>query len=134
MKATWHWALALAAAVAGYVGWGWQGLVLALTVVMFWMLLEFNRTLRVMRNAASRPKGAIDSAVMFNSKLQRGMLLSQVMQISGSFGVAPTNEPLASVTKAGSAESYSWTDNSGASVHVQLSDGKVTAWTLQRGA
>ena len=60
------WGLALAALVAGYVGWGWPGLVLAVTVLVFWLLLEFSRALRVMRMAAGRPKGVVDSAVMLH--------------------------------------------------------------------
>jgi hypothetical protein len=40
------WVLAGLAFVAGWVGWGWRGLVLALTVVVFWMLLQFSRTMR----------------------------------------------------------------------------------------
>jgi hypothetical protein len=43
------WALAVAAVAAGYVGYGWPGVVLAVTVVVFWLLLQFSRALRVMR-------------------------------------------------------------------------------------
>ena len=49
MSAALGWALALAALVAGYVGYGWPGVVLALSVVVFWMLLQFSRALRAMR-------------------------------------------------------------------------------------
>ncbi len=131
MKAYLPWAFGLAAIAAGTIGWGWPGVALALTVVVFWLLLQFNRALRVMRNAAGRPKGHVDSAVMLHSKLQIGLRLAQVMQLSGSFGVA---QAAASDAGAASNESYGWTDTSGASVTVQFRDGKVSAWTLQRGA
>ena len=131
MKAVWPWLLGLAAAVAGYASWGWPGVALAMTVVVFWLLLQFNRALRVMRQASSRPKGQVDSAVMLHAKLQLGMRLAQVMQLSRSFGEA---QAAPSADSTGAEESYLWTDNGGARVTVQLRNGKVSAWTLQRDA
>ena len=63
----------LAALAAGYVGYGWPGVVLALTVVVFWLLLQFSRALRTLRNAASGPVGQVASAVMLHSRLKAGM-------------------------------------------------------------
>ena len=43
------WGLAAAAVAVGYAGYGWPGVVLALGVVVFWLLLQFNRALRALR-------------------------------------------------------------------------------------
>jgi hypothetical protein len=55
------WGLAVLAVAAGWLGWGWRGVVLAVTVVVFWLLLQFSRTLRVLRAAGQRPVGTIDT-------------------------------------------------------------------------
>jgi hypothetical protein len=121
------WGLALAALVAGYVGWGWPGLVLAVTVLVFWLLLQFSRALRVMRLAAGRPKGSVDSAVMLQARLQKGMRLAQVMRLTGSFGLVHSPE-------ADGKESFQWADTSGSTVTVHLDQGRVSTWTLKRSA
>ena len=84
MNAAIGWALAVAAIAAGYVGYGWPGVLMALSVVVFWLLLQFNRALRLMRAAASRPMGHVTSALMLQTKLQPGMLLA----VSGVYLVA----------------------------------------------
>ena len=121
------WALAVAAIAAGSVGYGWPGVVLAITVIVFWLLLQFSRALRVMRAAAGRPMGHVNSAVMLQSRLHDGMLLAQVMKLTGSFGVRRSEvgvEP----------EVFAWADSSGDEVVVELRGGKVRGWRLQRGA
>ncbi|MFM7703598.1 MAG: hypothetical protein ACKO6D_01535, partial [Rubrivivax sp.] len=62
------WALAAGALATGWLSYGWAGLVLAVTCIVFWLLLQFSRAMRVMRMAASRPVGTVDSAVMLHSK------------------------------------------------------------------
>ncbi len=127
------WALAVAAVVVGYVGYGWPGVVLAITVVVFWMLLQFSRALRVMRAAAGSPVGRVPSAVMLQSQLHAGMTLVQVMKLTGSLGqvravVASGTEP------DGDEEVFAWRDEGGDEVVVELRGGKLSAWKLQRVA
>ncbi len=119
------WALAVAAVAAGYAGWGWRGVVLAVTVIVFWMLLQFSRALRVMRAASGRPVGWVPSAVMLNSKLGRGMRLAQVMTLTGSFG-RRLGEP------AGAVERFAWRDEAGDEVRLQLDNGRLVHWELVR--
>jgi len=121
------WGLAVAAVAAGYVGYGWPGVVLAITVIVFWLLLQFSRALRVMRAAAGRPVGHVASAVMLQSRLHDGMLLAQVMKLTGSFGVRRSEV-------GGEPEVFAWADSSGDEVVVELRGGKVRGWRLQRGA
>lgn len=122
MNAMLGWALAVLALVAGYVGYGWRGLVLALTVVVFWMLLQFSRALRAMRDAAGRPVGRVDSAVMLHASMRTGMRLVDIMKLTRSLGQALSQDP----------EVYVWTDYGGDSVRVELRGGQVSVWALQR--
>lgn len=122
MSAAWGWTLAVLAVAAGYVGYGWQGVVLAVTVVVFWLLLQFSRALRVMQAAAKRPVGQVASTVMLQSRLHKGMTLAHILKLTGSFGHKRGTEP----------ESYAWADEGGDEVVVLLHGGKLTDWRLQR--
>ncbi len=126
MSATLGWALALSALVAGYVGYGWPGVVLALSVVVFWMLLQFSRALRAMRKAAGRPVGRVDNAVMLHARLRTGLRLVDVMKLTRSLG-QPAND-----SDRPEPEVFVWTDEAGDSVRVELRAGQVSAWVLQR--
>ncbi len=123
MNAKLGWGLALAAFVAGYVGYGWRGVALALTAVAFWLLLQFSRSLRVLRDAAGRPVGSIDSAVMLHAKLQEGMRLPQILKLTRSLGRKLADEP---------DETFDWTDAGGDSVEARLREGRLATWALRR--
>jgi len=124
LNAVLGWALAVAAVAAGYVGMGWQGVVLAITVVVFWLLLQFSRALRVMRQAAERPVGAIDNAVMLHARLQSGMRLMQVLALTRSLGKKLADDP----------ETFVWHDEAGDAVRVVLQHGRVAELHLERAA
>ena len=123
------WALALAAVVAGFLSYGWKGLVLAITVVVFWLLLQFSRALRTLRDAARAPVGTVANAVMLHSRLAAGMRLPDVLRLTGSLGRradVAESQPL--------DETWAWADAAGDEVHVLLRDGRVRSWQLQRTA
>ncbi len=120
------WGLAAAALVAGWFAYGWQGLVLAATAIVFWLLLQFSRALRVLRKAGSGPLGRVASAVMLHSRLREGMTLAQVLALTGSLGERV--DPPA----AGAEESWRWRDAGDANVTVHLSGGRTRHWALQR--
>ncbi len=115
-------ALALAALVLGGVLYGWKGVILALTAVVFWLLMQFTRLMRVMRMATSSPVGHVDSAVMLNAKLKPGMKLVDVLPLTLSLGRKTADAP----------ETYVWADQGGVSVEVVLEGGRVARWTLSR--
>ena len=119
-------ALMAAALLAGWFSYGWQGLVLAITAIVFWLLLEFSRALRAMRKAGAAPVGRVGSAVMLNSRLRTGLTLVQVLALSGSLGERV--EPPAD----GADESWRWRDDGGATVTVHLRGGRSTHWILAR--
>jgi hypothetical protein len=118
------WGLAAAGMAAGWIGWGWRGLVLGLSVVVFWLLLQFSRSLRVLRNAGSAPIGHVDSAVMLHSRLQHGMSLMQVLHLTRSLGRKLGDEP----------ETWAWSDAGGAAVELVLQRGRLVSWRLTRDA
>lgn len=120
--ATIGWALAVAAIAVGYVGYGWRGVLLAITVVVFWLLLQFSRALRVMRLAAQAPVGQVPSAVMLHAKLQPGMPLMAVIKLTRSLGRKVRDEP----------ETFAWRDESGAEVEIEFAGGRCKVWRLTR--
>lgn len=122
MNAAVGWALAGAALVAGWFGWGWRGVVLALTMIVFWLLLQFSRSLRVLRMAAQSPVGHVDSAVMLNAKVHAGMRLPQVIALTRSLGRQVSETP----------ETWAWTDAGGDRVELEFDNGRCTRWRLVR--
>ncbi len=118
------WALAAVAVVAGYVGYGRPGLVLAVSVVVFWLLLQFNRAVRVMRRAADRPVAHIENAVMLQSQLQPGMRLLQIVTLTRSLGQKVADDP----------ETWLWRDDAGDAVRVEMRDGRLSGLHLDRAA
>lgn len=115
-------ALALAALVLGGLVYGWQGVVLALTVIMFWLLLQFTRLMRVMKAAGEAPIGTVKSAVMLNAKMRAGMKLVDVIPLTRSLGKKLGESP----------ETWAWQDEGGVRVELVLEGGKVARWTLIR--
>jgi phosphatidylglycerophosphate synthase len=122
MNAWTGWALAALGLVVGWTQWGWQGVVLAVTLIIFWLLLQFSRSVRVMSQAAQAPVGHVDSAVMLHAKLKTGMRLLDILPLTRSLGEKVADDP----------ETYVWRDTSGASVRVELVKGRCTRWELLR--
>ena len=67
MSAKLGWGLALLATALGYHFFGWRGVALAASGMVFWLLLQFSRAMRVMKTAAQSPVGTVPSAVMKTS-------------------------------------------------------------------
>jgi hypothetical protein len=122
MNAMVGWALAVLAVVIGYAQWGWQGALLAVTVIAFWLLLQFSRALRVLRNAGQAPVGHVESAVMLHAKLHAGQRLPQVLAFTKSLGLKLADDP----------ETFEWRDAGGDAVRLELVDGKLARWQLLR--
>ena len=98
-----------------------------LIFLVMWLLLHVTRLMRVMKRAADRPVGQVDSAVMLNARLQPGLNLMQVIALTRALGErlgVEDEEP----------ERWRWTDTGGSSVTVRLTGGRVTGWDLHRPA
>jgi hypothetical protein len=124
MNAWVGWALALAALVIGGLRFGWQGVALAVSVVAFWLLLQFSRAMRTLRRAGDAPVGHVDSAVMLHSKLRAGMRLPEVLALTRSLGQRLDDD----------GERFRWSDDAGVSVEVQMRRGRLAQWSLLRPA
>jgi hypothetical protein len=118
------WAMAVVALAAGWRGYGWPGIALAVSVIVFWLLIQFNRSVGVMRNAASSPIGHIDSAVMLNAKLRKGLPMIQVVTLTKSLGRRVAEYP----------ETWTWADASGSEVTIVFDKGRCKNWVLDRPA
>lgn len=124
MNAALGWALAVAAVAVGYSVYGWAGVVLAFSVIVFWLLLQFSRALRVLRTAGSNPVGSVANAVMLNAKLQKGQRLPDVLKLTRSLGRR--------IGESETPETWAWADEAGDEVQVHLQGGSVTGWQLIR--
>jgi len=122
MNQTVGWALAALATGIGYLQWGWRGVVLAATLIVFWLLLQFSRALRVLRTAGQAPVGLVASAVTLSARLHAGQRLPQILALTRSLGRRLGEDP----------ESFEWRDAGGDTVRIELRDGKLTRWSLQR--
>ena len=118
------WALAALFVALAWQQYGWQGALFALSAVVFWLLLQFSRTLRVMRGAAQRPVGHVDSAVMLHAKLKPGLTMLQVIALTRSLG-----------RKLGEGEDdWAWADEGGSRVTLHFAKGKLARFELDRPA
>jgi hypothetical protein len=110
-----------------YRWYGWPGVVAVASGLVLWALLHFNRIMAVLKRAAERPIGYVDSAVMLNAKLRTGVTLMHVVALTRSLGALQT-------PKDTQPEVFRWTDASDSSVTCTFAGGKLTQWELQRPA
>jgi hypothetical protein len=122
MNAIVGWGLAVLAVAAGWWGYGWQGVVMAISVIVFWLLLQFSRAMRAMKAAATSPKGRVGSAVMLNARLKAGMTLMQVIALTESLGEQVSESP----------ETWAWSDEGGSRVSLVFEGAKLQSWQLVR--
>ena len=117
--------LALLATVSGFLSYGWPGVALVAGGLVMWLLLHFTRMLQVLKRAANRPVGHVDSAVMLNAKLHAGLPLLHVVALTRSLG-SPESP------KGVQPEHFRWTDASQSCVLCVFKDGKLQRWELTR--
>jgi hypothetical protein len=103
--------------------WGWRGALLALSAIVFWVLAQLTRSMRLMRRAAQRRVAHVDSAVMLHARLRRGLQMLEVIRLAGSLGrrIDP-----------GSDDLWAWSDDGGAEVTVTFRNGRCQRWELRR--
>ena len=116
------WAIAALLAFLSWAMFGAKGLVLAVSAIAFWMMLQFNRTVRLMRAAAANPLARVASAVMFQASLRPGMTMRQIVGSTRSLGRKVE----------GTADDWVWADEGGDSVRLHFERGRLASWQLQR--
>ncbi len=112
--------LALAALILGATLLGWQGALFATTGIIFWLLLQMSRLMRLMKQAGAAPMGSVANAVMLASRLHAGMKLAELISLAGSLGVKQGDE------------TFVWRDAGGDAVEVLLRKGRLVEWRLLR--
>lgn len=121
--------LALAVGL-GALAWragGFKGLLLLFSGLVLWLLLQYTRLITVMKRAAERPIGYVDSAVMLNARLKADMPLLSVLALTRAMGerLSPENvQP----------EVYRWADPGQVSVTAEFAQGRLQSWRLERPA
>ncbi len=110
-----------------YRFYGWAGVAMAAGALVMWLLLHFTRMMQVLKRAAKRPMGYVDSAVMLNAKLRAGVTLLHVVAMTKALGElkSPKNEQ---------PEFFRWTDGSESHVTCEFRNGKLVKWELVRPA
>ena len=121
------WALAAITVFLGWRVYGAAGIAMAVSVIVFWLLLQYSQTIRAMRRAGEAPVGSIDSAVMLNARLRRGLTMLQLIGMTHSLGRKDDGAQ-------GDAEHFEWADAGGSAVRVRLERGRLSTWELQRPA
>lgn len=117
--------LGVALVALAYRSYGWAGVAVVLTAIVMWALLHFNRMMQVLKRAANRPVGYVDSAVMLNAKLRPGATLLHVVAMTRALG------ELLSVKDA-QPEVFRWTDGTRSHVTCEFVGGKLRKWELVR--
>ncbi len=119
--------LIAAALVAAYTYYKWSGVAIVVSGLVTWVLLHFSRMMQILKRAANRPIGYVDSAVMLNAKLQKGKSLMHVVAMTKALG------ELLSVKDA-QPEVFRWTDGSKSHVTCTFVGGKLQSWEMARPA
>ncbi len=116
------WLLAAVFAFAAWRAYEWAGLAFAASAIVFWLLLQFNRAVRVMKNAADSPVGHVASAVMLHAGLAHGMTMLQIVAKTKSLGRKIE----------GSDDDWRWSDDGGASAVLRFERGRLVRWQIER--
>ena len=112
-------------AALAYRSYGWQGLVVVASVLVFGILLHFSRMMQVLKRAANRPIGYVDSAVMLNAKIKPGATLLHVVAMTRSLGLLKS-------VKGEQPEVFEWKDGSQSVVTCTFVGGKLSHHELFR--
>ncbi len=117
----------VAVVALAYRSYSWAGVAVVVTALVMWLLLHFTRMMQVLKRAANRPIGYVDSAVMLNAKLRPGVTLLHVVAMTKALGELRSD-------KDKQPEFYRWTDGSLSHVTAEFLGGKLVKWELVRPA
>ena len=116
------WLLVGAIGAGSWLAYGWRGLAIGVSVIVFWMLMQFNRTVRVMQDAAQRPVGHVPSAVMFHAGLRPGLTMLKVVKDTGTLGIKVE----------GPGDDWLWRDDGDVAVRLHFERGALASWRIER--
>lgn len=104
---------------------GWPGVAAVGGGLLMWLLLHLTRLMTVLKRAANRPIGHVDSAVMLNAKLKSGVTLMHVIAMTRALGERMSAE-------GAEPEVYRWTDAGLSCVEAEFAGGRLVRWQLAR--
>ena len=119
--------LGVVGVVLAYRFYGWAGVAAAATGIGMWVLLHFTRMMTILKRAANRPIGYVDSAVMLNAKLKPGMTLLHVVAMTRALGALQS-------AKDAQPEIFRWSDGGESQVTATFVGGKLAHHELFRPA
>jgi hypothetical protein len=112
-------------AAVAWQSYGWKGIVVVVSVLVSGILLHFSRMMQVLKRAANRPIGYVDSAVMLNAKLKPGATLLHVVAMTRSLGLLKS-------AKDEQPEVFEWKDGTDSTVTCTFAGGKLSHHVLFR--
>ena len=115
----------VSALVLAFRFYSWAGVAAIATGGVMWMLLHFTRMMTVLKRAANRPIGYVDSAVMLNAKLKPGASLLHVVAMTRALGQLQSE-------KDAQPEIFRWTDGTQSHVTCTFVGGKLVQHALFR--
>lgn len=108
-----------------YQAYGWAGVAFLVSGGVLWILLNFTRMVTILKRAANRPIGFVDSAVMLNAKLKPNVPLMHVIALTRSLGQLESE-------KDAQPEIFTWKDGTDSVVRCEFRDGRLAQWELTR--
>ena len=114
-------------AALAYRSYGWPGIAVVVTFLVFGILLHFTRLMTILKRAANRPIGHVDSAVMLNAKLKPGATLMHVVAMTRSLGLLKSAKDV-------QPEVFEWKDVGESVVTCTFLGGKLSHHVLVRPA
>ena len=112
-------------AALAWRSYGWPGVAVVVTFLVFGILLHFTRLMTILKRAANRPIGHVDSAVMLNAKLKPGATLMHVVAMTRSLGLLKS-------AKDAQPEVFEWKDAGESVVTCTFVGGKLASHVLRR--
>jgi len=116
------WLLVAALGIAAWFTYGWRGVAIGASGLVFWLLFQLSRTIGVMKTAAEQPLARVPSAVMFHAGLRPGLTMLQVVRTTKSLGRKVD----------GTDDDWVWADEGGASVRLHFARARLVSWQLER--
>ena len=112
-------------AVVAYSHYSWPGIAVVVTFLVFGILLHFTRLMTILKRAANRPIGHVDSAVMLNAKLKPGATLMHVVAMTRALGLLKSPKDV-------QPEVFEWKDAGESVVTCTFVGGKLSQHVLVR--
>jgi len=116
--------MALALSYAAWRSYGLQGLLLAVLMLSFWLMLHFTKLMRLLRTVAARPMGRVRDAAALHARLKPGMAMVDVIRLTLSLGqlrTPPDTEP----------EERHWADDTGQAAVCRFEHGRLVSFRLE---